>query len=198
MGNLLALDESIFVEDFGVRPFRIRHHLAGHPFLSLERILDLIPRFPGAAPEEAIQRIAERSSWMVIEHVESEPELGWLLDAALDDVAAHSERIAPGMHAREGFVFVGAPDAVTPCHVDPGHSFLLQVRGAKTVFLYDGRDRSVLTFVLGPGDGLYFPATHPHWVKNGPEPSISFGVTFRTAATDARERLYESASFETL
>lgn len=199
MGNLLELDESIFGEDFGVRPFRIQHRLAAHPFLSLERLLDRIPRFPDAAPDEAIQHIAERSSWMVIEHVESDPELGWLLEAALDDVEAHSERLDPGMHAREGSVFVSAPDVVTPHHVDPGHSFLLQVQGARTVFLVDGRDRSELTFVLRPGDGLYVPATHPYWVKNGPEPSISFGVTFRTAVADVRERLYEAdASYETI
>jgi hypothetical protein len=30
----------------------------------------------------------------------------------------------------------------------------------------------------------------PHWVQNGPEVSISFSVTFRTAETDRREILY--------
>ena len=35
------------------------------------------------------------------------------------------------------------------------------------------------TFELNPGDGLHFPLTWPHWVKNGNEVSISFSITFR-------------------
>jgi hypothetical protein len=102
---------------------------------------------------------------------------------------------------------------MTPYHMDPEHNFLLQVRGSKRVCLFDGHDRSVVseeelesfhcgghrnlefgrngsksgwTFVLVPGAGLHFPATAPHYVRNGAEVSVSFSITFRTP--DLRRR----------
>lgn len=241
MNDLLAIDDSIFQEDFCVRPFRIRHRLAGHPYFTLDRIVDLLARLPadrveynagdvpvnavygavqpnGLTPEETIRRIEQHRSWMVLKNVEKDPDLGGVLDECLDEVQEHSECADPQMSSREGFVFVSSPGSVTPYHIDPEHNFLLQIRGTKTVHLFDGSDRSILpaeelerfytgggrnllfrqelqkrarTFVLRPGDGLYFPITHPHWVKNGPEPSVSFSVTFRTARADARERLFK-------
>jgi Cupin-like domain len=101
--------------------------------------------------------------------------------------------------------------------MDPEHNFLLQIRGRKQVSMFDGEDRELLSdqelerfyarghrnlvfdernqrkahvFELAPGDGLYFPVTWPHWVKNGPEVSVSFSITFRTASSDRREILY--------
>src|SRR5690606_30877586 len=35
-------------------------------------------------------------------------------------------------------------------------------------------------FPLGPGDGLYVPVMAPHFVRNGPEPSISLSITWRS------------------
>lgn len=93
----------------------------------------------------------------------------------------------------------------------------LQVRGGKTIHLYDGRDRTLLTeqnlegfysdkhrnlkidearidegwkFDLQPGMGLHFPVTYPHWVQNQDEVSISFSITFRTPDLDRRRSLY--------
>src|SRR5713226_3478379 len=45
---------------------------------------------------------------------------------------------------------------------------------------------------LAPGEGLHFPVTVPHWVKNGPEVSVSFSITFRTADSERRELLYKA------
>lgn len=237
-GAFLALDGSIFGEDFGVRPFRFRHRLAGHPFLSLERVLEVLPGLPenrvecsagdtpvtarsgenpraGLTVDEALRRIKDERMSMVLENVEDDPGLGWLVQQVLDEVGALSEDVEPGMRAREGFVLLGSPGAVAPFRVDPEHNFLLQVRGTRSLHVfvpgvlsarelervYTGGRRNVAfreelqprahTFVLGPGDGLYIPVTHPHWAKNGPEPSISFSATFRTAAADARERLHK-------
>lgn len=43
---------------------------------------------------------------------------------------------------------------------------------------------------LEAGQGLHFPVALPHWVKNGPEVSISFSITFRSAGSARRELLY--------
>ena len=45
------------------------------------------------------------------------------------------------------------------------------------------------TFDLEPGDAVYVPVKAPHWVKNGPSPSVSFSITWRSAASDAEARL---------
>jgi len=46
------------------------------------------------------------------------------------------------------------------------------------------------TFTLNPGEGLHFPFAAPHWVKNGPEVSISFSITFRSAMCDRMSQIY--------
>ena len=99
------------------------------------------------------------------------------------------------MRDRQGFIFITSPGSVTPFHMDNEYNFLLQVRGDKTVHMWDPNDRLVLpeqtieefhgNFVhrnlefrrgvhghrLGaaaaPGRGLHFPVNAPHWIKNG-------------------------------
>jgi len=124
------------------------------------------------------------------------------------------------MGRREGFIFLSSPGAVTPFHLDPEHNFLLQIRGTKSVSMWDREDRFVLpeaelekfyaAFVhrnlpwrevfqttawvvpLEPGQGLHFPVAVPHWVKNGPEVSISFSITFRSDSSERRELIYRA------
>ena len=171
----------------------------------------------GLSIGETIRRIEECRSWMVFKNVEQDAEYRALLDACLDQVREYSEAACPGMGRREGFIFVSSPGSVTPYHMDPEHNFLLQIRGRKQVSLFDGEDRTVLSerelekfyarghrnlvfdddyqrraqvFELTADDGLYFPVTWPHWVKNGPEVSVSFSITFRTTSSDRREIIY--------
>ena len=41
-------------------------------------------------------------------------------------------------------------------------------------------------FELAPGDAVHVPLMWPHWVKNGPEPSISFSITWKIATGSIR------------
>jgi len=242
-GSLVELDREIAAAYFDRRPFHLRHGLAGHPSFSLPRLVQLARRLPeefveynagalpvgvrpqetprnGLSPEETVRRIAECGSWMVLKRVEQDPEYGALLDRCLDEVAAQAGAALPRMRRREGFIFLSSPNAVTPFHIDPEYNFLLQIRGSKTVSMWDPADRFVLpdeelerfyakfvhrnlpwrdvfqttAFVLplAPGEGLHFPVTVPHWVKNGPEVSVSFSITFRTAESEQRELLYKA------
>lgn len=43
---------------------------------------------------------------------------------------------------------------------------------------------------LSPGDGLHVPCGAPHWVKNGPQVSVSFSVTFRSSASNRQAIIY--------
>jgi hypothetical protein len=237
------VDQQVFAAYFNRKPFRVRHSLAGHPLFELPRLLQLARALPerfveynaGALPvglrpeetprtglsaEETVRRIQECGSWMVLKRVEQDPDYRALLDHCLDGIAEHARGLAPPMQRREGFIFLSSPGAVTPFHIDPEYNFLLQIRGSKTVSMWDPADRFVLpeeelerfyasfvhrnlpwrdvfqttAFVLPlvPGEGLHFPVTVPHWVKNGPEVSISFSITFRTADSARRELLYKA------
>lgn len=177
----------------------------------------LTPR-NGLSPEETIRRIQECRSWLVLKYVERDPDFAQLLNECLAEVRPHSEPIAPGMTHAQAFVFITSPRSVTPYHIDPEHNFLLQVRGSKEIRMLDGRDRSIVseedlesfycdrgrnlklkaaheqggwTYNLQPGQGLHFPVTYPHWVRNGEEVSISFSITFRTPDLDRRRALYQ-------
>jgi hypothetical protein len=239
--GVIDLDPQVFAAYFNRKPFRIAHSLCGHPLFEVDRLLQLARSLPerfveynaGALPvgvrpeetprtglsaEETIRRIQECGSWMVLKRVEQDPAYGALLDRCLDEIAARG--MVPPMQRREGFIFLSSPNAVTPFHIDPEHNFLLQIRGTKTVSMWDPADRFVLpeeelerfyaSFVhrnlpwrdvfqttafvlpLAPGEGLHFPVTVPHWVKNGPEVSVSFSITFRTAESERRELLYKA------
>jgi hypothetical protein len=174
----------------------------------------------GLSAAETVRRIEQCGSWMVLKRVEQDPEYRALLEDCLDEIGAHARELSPPMFDRQGFIFISSPDAVTPFHIDHEYNFLLQIRGSKRVNIWDADDRFVLpeekleTFYsdfvhrnlpwqdafqgtarvhsLAPGDGLHFPVTVPHWVKNGPEVSVSFSVTFRTAESERRERLFKA------
>jgi Cupin superfamily protein. len=173
----------------------------------------------GLSAEETIRRIQECKSWLVLKYVEKDPEYAALLNQCLEEVRPYSEPIAPGMTQPQAFLFVTSPGSVTPYHIDPEHNFLLQIRGSKEVRMLDGRDKSIVSeidlenfysdrgrnlkltkeaeatgwrFDLQPGQGLHFPVTYPHWVKNGDAVSVSFSITFRTPDLDRRRALYQA------
>jgi hypothetical protein len=239
-GGLLAFDRAEFDAKFGRRPFRVAHRLADHPLFALPRLLELARFLPpdrveynagnvpvnlrpertphtGLSAEETIRRIEECQSWLVLKNVERDPEYRDLLFSCLAEVEALGHPDATRIDHREAFVFVSSPGSVTPYHIDPEWNFLLQVRGPKTIHVFDGADRSLLSeeelerfysgahrnlvfrdeyqaraepFELLPGQGAHVPMTAPHWVQNGPEVSVSFSITFQTRSSERRGLVY--------
>jgi hypothetical protein len=89
-----------------------------------------------------------------------------------------------------GFIFISAPPSVTPFHIDRENNFWLQVRGRKSISVWDPQDREMVSqpdvenFIAfrslanvtlrdglkergleldcGPGEGVYMPSTTPH------------------------------------
>jgi len=166
--SLLEIQPLEFESHFTREPFLIRHHLSDHPLFQIERLLELAKALPpenieynagqlplsvdpnmtpmnGLSVAETIERIQTCKSWMAIKYVENDPKYRDLLHACLDEVRPHSEPIAPGMQKAHGFIFLSSPNSVTPYHIDPEHNFLLQIRGGKTIGMYDGRDKTLLT-----------------------------------------------------
>ncbi len=212
----------------------IQHRLLDDPRMSLESLAQLASRHPAAhieqnqgavsevasasearastlSPEEIVRTIDSNGLWMVIKNIEVDGVYKELLDELLDEVEPIVADSEGGMTRREGFIFISAPHATTPSHIDPEHNFLLQVRGLKQMvvgqypddatrrleieILSGGGHRNIdwtpvapETFDLEPGDGVYVYPHAPHLVRNGPQPSISLSITWRTPETERVRR----------
>ena len=172
----------------------------------------------GVSVVEAIRSIESSACWVVLKRIEQVPAYADLLHRLLGELADVVTPRTGAMLQLEGFVFVSSPDAVTPFHFDPEHNILLQLRGTKTMTLFPGVDDAVFPdavqeqFHLGqhhrnlpwredfaalgqpiaivPGEAIHVPVKTPHWVQNGPAPSISLSITWRSewsyAEADAR------------
>jgi Cupin superfamily protein len=232
VGDILELDVAAFAAAFGGQPFGVEHHLAGHPLMQLDALAELADRYPGrierhqadlplvmpggapeleGPPSDTVRNIDTNHCWLVFWYIDQVPEYKALLDRCVDQaqgcLPAGSRTIQ-----REAFLFLSAPDALTPVHFDPEHNFLLQVRGTKDMHVcrfptreaeqleleryYSGGHRNLDAmpsdgelFRLEPGRGVYVPSFMPHWVKNGPEASISLSLTFRTPESRRAERV---------
>ena len=157
--------------DFPLRPFAIRHKLAGHPLLTLPRIAQLaaelprdlieynsgkvaISQDPDAIPSvdldpvEVVKRIETAGAWMVLKRVENSPEYRRLIEDTLLSVARargfNSLRDA-GFEQIEGFLFVSSPNSTTPFHLDSEDNFFVQIHGEKFFTIFDNADRSIVS-----------------------------------------------------
>jgi len=160
----------------------------------------------GLSVQDTIRSIEECGSWMVLKNVDQDPAYKALLDEALGELASVVEPVSGEMLGKVGFIFVSSPNAVTPFHLDPEHNVLLQIRGTKTMMIVPGDENVVpaekheayhvgghrnvpwhdeyeargFKCELTPGDAVHVPLMWPHWVRNGPEPSISFSITWKS------------------
>jgi len=190
------------------------------PLSSIERHrADLPLVMPGGAPEiggppsETVRGIEHNGCWMVLWNIEDAPEYARILNDLLDE-AEQSVGLRPGdMRNRQAFLFLSAPNAVTPVHFDPEHNFLLQIRGEKEMNVgkfvnreeerreleryYSGGHRNLelipedaTSFRMSPGDGVYVPSFAPHFVRNGSDVSVSLSITFRTRASERNENVH--------
>lgn len=166
---------------------------------------------------DTIRQIDACRSWAVLKNIEQVPEYEAMLLSLLGEIKLHIEAKTGQMLRPQGFVFVSSPDAVTPYHFDPEHNILLQLRGSKVLTQFPagnphfapdqthesyhvGGHRNLVwheslstggtPWAMTPGDGVFVPVMAPHHVKNGPEPSISLSITWRSdwsfAEADAR------------
>ncbi len=166
---------------------------------------------------QTIRQIGESGSWAAIKNIEQHPDYAELLASLLEELRADIEPKTGRMLHTQGFVFVTSPGGVTPYHFDPEHNILLQVRGSKTMTQFPAGDSRYAPdethesyhtggkreldwredlgaggreFHIGPGEALFVPVMAPHFVRNGPEPSVSLSITWRSewsfAEADAR------------
>ncbi len=166
---------------------------------------------------ETIRNIGSAGCWVCLRNVEQQPEYAAFLEQLLDELRPQIERKTGPMLNLQCFLFATSPGGVAPYHFDPEHNILLQVRGSKVFTVFPAGDPACASdeaheayhaggrpelpwrdeiaqhgvpFELGPGDAVYVPVMAPHFVKTGPEVSVSISITWRSswsyAESDAR------------
>ncbi|VWX51405.1 transcriptional regulator [Novosphingobium sp. 9U] len=179
--------------------------------------IDGKPAPTGIPIGETIRRIETSASWAVLKNVEQHTPYAALLAELLAELTPAIERRTGRMLKTQAFVFISSPGSMTPYHFDPEHNILLQVRGSKVMTQFPagepryapdrvhetyhtggGREltwrEELLSggreYPIGPGEAVYVPVMAPHFVRNGPEPSVSLSITWRSewsfAEADAR------------
>ena len=157
--------------DFPLKPFAIRHQLAGHPLLTLPRIAQLaaelprdlieynsgkvaISQDPDAIPSvdldpvEVVRRIETSGAWMVLKRVETSPEYRRLLEDTLLSVArarGFNSMLDAGFEQVQGFLFVSSPNSTTPFHLDSEDNFFVHIHGEKFFTIFDNADRTIVS-----------------------------------------------------
>ena len=239
-GPFLILDRETLLPQLNVRSCFVHHRLTDHPLFDMPRLLELARELPqkyvrinsgnvpvsatpaeipgnGLSMEDSFRHIEDSDTRIMLKKIELVPAYRDLLYSCLAEIEALGHPCTRGIWAREGYVFISAPNQTTPYHMDPEINFLLQISGRKTFHVLPGDDRSILSeedielfytglhdalpfqeeararasaFDMGPGDGVHIPVNHPHWATTSPEVTVSFALTLQTAETKRRGTIY--------
>lgn len=185
----------------------------------------------GYTMDDVFDRLSDPGMWLAIYQMTEDEQYRPFCARLKEELASHVEQTDPGMYGPDLAIFLSAPPAFTPYHIDQHPVFFFQVRGKKRLNLWDSFDPDVLSpevveeflcwktegkvsytdalrakvveIELGPGDGVYWPATTPHlthteshWVTPDDGFSLSFNISYYTAET--RRRLCVAALNELL
>ena len=153
-GKPFEVDPQLMYEKFGRESFAVKHNLADHPLLSIERLAQLADSLPPDQAEftdhdmpdilpeggkqvetmtagEVVRGIETNGKWMVLKRVHTDPEYQALADWVLDEV--HSEVVDSegGRISSECYILISSPNSSVPSHFDPEYNLLFQIYGTK-------------------------------------------------------------------
>jgi hypothetical protein len=129
--------------------------------------------------DELLRRIETAGAWIILRHVQNDPEYAGLVDACMDEIVALSGRdLSQGMKVRDAIIFINSPNRISTYHIDRECSWLYQIQGRKTISIFELADRDVLpereiemfwavdhnaaTYTeLLPGHGVHIPVGAP-------------------------------------
>ncbi len=171
LAPFLSADESVLRKDLDRAPFELTHTLSGHPLFEIPRLLQLAqmikknpnyyvydagdvrvdqrwnqrPENPYTL-EEAIERVDCAGAWVILKHAETDREYRVLMESVMSDLEHVSglnlRKITKNLEAQ---IMLTSPNRVTPYHIDNECNVLLQIAGEKDIFIFDQRDREILT-----------------------------------------------------
>jgi hypothetical protein len=225
---------------FSEAPFKIRNSLAGHPLFEDDRIKQLLRMLPrdqveiravqlsgaddgayrrgellkGADPVDTFERLAEKPAWMLLhESWIHDPEYAELIVQYVQDLSERIAGVEGDISDLGCWLLLSSGKCVTHFHADPDQSFLNQIRGSKTVFVYPSRiipestverlvytsNQGIVTYEpeyeaeafppvhIAPGESVFLPLFAPHRVINDGEVSVSINVGFHTRQSRRRD-----------
>ncbi len=229
----IQAEKDEFRKKFNLQSFEVSHQLATHPLLQLPKLMELAERTLKSRPddlyfdmgdidvgqrwehvpdrkfraEEALQRIEDSGAWFIFRAAQRDPEYHNLFARGLTEVKAMiGAGIEEEIRQEDIIIFVTSPNRVTSYHIDRECNFLLQIRGTKTLHVFDRDDRDILpeaeierfwttdnnaavyrsqyqnratTYNFRPGTGVHIPVNCPHWLKNDNNVSVSLSVNFQ-------------------
>jgi len=224
-------------------PFKIKNSLVGHPLFEDSRLKRLLRALPpeqveiravqllgdddgsyrrgellkGADPVDAFERLAEKPAWMLLhESWIHDPEYAELLGQYVRDLSETIAGVDDDISDLGCWLFLSSGKCVVHFHADPDQSFLNQIRGSKTVFVYPTKilpeltverlvytgNQGVVTYEpeydaamfppvpLAPGETVFLPLFAPHRVINDGGISVSINVGFQTRASRRRRNVH--------
>lgn len=221
---LFAEQKPAFVNRYNRSCFMFDHRLHENAIFDLDNIVELSRRLPGSywstdvsavsggwggrpprlSLPDTIASIAETNSLVLLKGLESDGELRPVYEALVRNLSDQvGAALASDMSIGRATLIVSSPGRITPYHIDGEVNFLLQLRGAKVVYIFDQSDRTLLTdeelegfysgdfnaaqykaerqaeanvFDFVPGKGAHLPLHAPHWVSNGDSVSVSLSL----------------------
>ena len=242
--RIFDADNPGFKEDFDEKPFEFNHCFTqDHPMFQLPRMRKILDN-PNLRPhayydhgaiavdqrwetlperkltaDEVFDRIEVASGWMMMRHLEKDPEYNELLEQCLTEVKQLTGRkIDEDKKSQEAIIFFASPNRITSYHIDRECNFLMQVAGNKEMNIFDRNDRDVTTEVeletfwskdnnagkykpefqdhayvyeMRPGTGVHIPVNSPHWLKTRNNVSISFSISYQYKDT-RRKHVYQA------
>jgi hypothetical protein len=227
-----------FVERYNQSCFPFDHRLHEHPIFDLPNLVEFSRRLPESywstdtsnvdsgwgdrsqrrSLPDTIATMGESNSLALLKGLEKDPEFAPLYDGVLREIGEYvGDVLRADVSIGRATLIVSSPGRVTPYHIDAETNFLLQLRGAKIVNVFDGADRTLLTdaeleafyggdvnaakykperqgdaavFDFHPGMGVHIPLHAPHWTRNGDTVSVSLSVNCSLRSNTKTAQIY--------
>ena len=231
--SVFDFDRGAFQKNFNQQWFALEHALANHPLFTVERLVRLAKQTAQDRPtdlyfdkgatkpgqrwnetpacdlpiEETIRRLEHEGAWIILKHAEIDPAYRDILQRAMSEVFELTGReIEKQIKFSEVILFITSPRRLTTYHIDRECNFVAQIRGDKTIYIFDRDDKEVLpeaeierfwavdtnsarykpelqsrahSFLLRPGNGVHIPVHAPHWLQNHDDISITASLNFK-------------------
>lgn len=221
--------------------FRFEHDKDALSIFDLPQLIEMAERLPDAAYystadagigdgwkqvgswrptlRETLETMAESNSLVLLKHCEKDPENGHIFRAIIDETVERcGNELRDDVEIARATLVISSPRRITSYHIDAEVNFLLQVRGRKTLNVFNPKDRDVLSdseleafytgdwdgahykperqsganvFELEPGYGIHIPLHAPHWAQNGEAVAVGLSLNFNLRSGARLARLYK-------
>ncbi|HMD01736.1 MAG TPA: cupin-like domain-containing protein [Candidatus Baltobacteraceae bacterium] len=241
-GILLTRERpSSLAADYNRASFQFQHDRHVLEIFDLPQLIEMAARLPDAAyysTAEAgirdgwknlgesrptlratLESLAESNSLVLLKHCEKDPEHGGIFRAIIDETIERcGTLLRDDVEIARATLVISSPRRITSYHIDAEINFLLQMRGKKTLNVFDPRDPAVLSdqeleafysgdwdgaqykaerqgranvFELEPGEGIHIPLHAPHWAQNGDDVAVGLSLNFNLRSGAKLAKLYK-------